>query len=70
MSCLNNDQIIEDLYDEFYEQFTEEGWLPNVAKILALRYAWEKFYALPEPDFKECAWQIQKGVVTYLYYLD
>lgn len=52
MSCLNNDQIIEDLYDEFYEQFTEEGWLPNVAKILALKYAWKKFYSLPEPDFK------------------
>ncbi len=50
MSCLHNEQVMENLYDKYYDEFREEGWLPNVAKILALRFAWDEFYSLPEPD--------------------
>lgn len=43
MSCIENEIILENLYDEFYEQFRAEGWFPGPARILALKYAYNKF---------------------------
>jgi len=49
MSCIENEIILENYYEEFLDEFYDH-WELSLAELLAFRYAKQKFFNGPHGD--------------------